>query len=251
MKKSNPDLVRRFFTGTSSTYDLVVKLFTYGADLYWKRKLLAGVPPSQNILDLACGTGIVSFKLARAHAQARIIGVDVTEEYLRAAKAKMARNGALPVHFICARAEQVHLRASFDCILSSYIPKYVPAAELLENITPFLNRGGSLLLHDFALPTNRFYRALWEGHMRLMKWVGPMLFPQWNIVFRELAELVRTTRWIAEYEEALKRFGYTDIHVERLTAGSSAIISAVKARESSQAADRNSRRVYQDTHFAL
>lgn len=229
MKKSNPDIVRRFFTGTSSTYDRVVKLFTYGADLYWKKKLLAKVPPSKKILDLACGTGIVSFKLARSYPKAQIIGVDVTEEYLRKAKAKMACNVSLPVHFICARAEQVWLRCSFDCILSSYIPKYVPAETLLTNITPFLKPGGRLVLHDFALPTNRFYRKIWEGHMHLLRLVGPVLFPQWKIVFRELAELVRTTSWIAEYEETLRRFGYQSIYIERLTAGSSAIISAFKS----------------------
>lgn len=231
MKKTTPDLVSRFFTGTSSTYDRVVKLFTYGADIYWKRKLLAKVPQANAILDLACGTGIVSFKLAHTRPEARIIGVDVTEEYLRQAQAKLAGNGALPVHFICARAEQVQVRASFDCIVSSYIPKYVPADELLQNITPFLNPGGTLVLHDFALPTNRVYRTIWGGHMHFLRLVGPQLFPQWKTVFHELGDLVRTTGWIPEYEAALERFGFHSITTERLTAGSAAILSAIKSEE--------------------
>ena len=58
------NIVSDFFTGTGSTYDLIVNLFTYGADRYWKSRMLQMVPSSREILDLACGTGILTFKLA-------------------------------------------------------------------------------------------------------------------------------------------------------------------------------------------
>ena len=40
------------------------------------------------ILDQACGTGILTLKIARRFPQARIIGVDLTDEYLRVARRK-------------------------------------------------------------------------------------------------------------------------------------------------------------------
>jgi ubiquinone/menaquinone biosynthesis C-methylase UbiE len=75
-------LVASFFKGTGSTYDLVVQVFTLGLDSSWKREILYRVPPSKRILDLGCGTGIVSQGLARRFPNAEIVGVDVTEDYL-------------------------------------------------------------------------------------------------------------------------------------------------------------------------
>lgn len=222
------DIVKRFFTGTGTSYDWIVNLFTYGADRYWKKKLLAKVPKSRKILDLACGTGIVSFKLAKMNPCCKIVGVDMMWEYLVEAKKKAFLNDCSEVQLICARAEDVKLRETFDCVTSSYIPKYVPADVLLKNISLNLKSGGVLVLHDFAYPSNFVFKRLWHLHMFFMKIIGTTLFPKWRNVFDELAPFVKNSRWIPEYLEALKRFGFIDIQLEKYTAGSAAIISAVK-----------------------
>ena len=222
------DIVKHFFTGTGSSYDSIVNLFTYGADRYWKKKLLAKVPKSRKILDLACGTGIVAFKLAKMNPCCKIVGVDMMWEYLVEAKKKAFLNDCSEVQLICARAEDVKLRETFDCVTSSYIPKYVPADVLLKNISLNLKSGGVLVLHDFAYPSNFVFKRLWHLHMFFMKIIGTTLFPKWRNVFDELAPFVKNSRWIPEYLEALKRFGFIDIQLEKYTAGSAAIISAVK-----------------------
>ncbi|MFQ5652090.1 MAG: class I SAM-dependent methyltransferase [bacterium] len=223
------DIVKRFFSGTGTSYDRVVKLFTYGADLYWKSKILARVPPSKRLLDLACGTGIVTFKLAANHPGSQILGVDMMHEYLRQARRKQNSCRQNHIHFVCARAEQVQLNSEFDCIVSSYVPKYVPADELLHNVSSYLKEDGVLILHDFAYPGNFVPRKVWHLHMSLMRVVGPLLFPEWRTVFAELVDLVRTTPWIAEYCRALPGYGFEGVEVQRLTAGSAAIITARKA----------------------
>ena len=222
------DIVKRFFTGTASTYNLIVNVFTYGADRYWKWKIIQKVPSSEKILDLACGTGILTFKLAKKYPDSKIVGVDMMEEYVILAQRKKGKIKLKNLQFICARAENVKLKESFDCITSSYIPKYVPADKLLENITPFLKKGGTLVLHDFAYPTNFVCKNVWEMHMFFMKYVGTPIFHKWKSIFFELATLVRSTQWITEYAEAINRFRYKKIQVKRHTAGSAAIISAIK-----------------------
>ena len=222
------NLVKRFFTGTSGTYDLVVNLFTYGADRYWKKKILARTPRSRKILDLACGTGILTFKLAKRNPCCLVVGVDVMLEYLRRASRKLRGDPQCNVHFVHGRAEEVTFRDTFDCVTSSYIPKYVPADALLANIVPYLKPGGVLVLHDFAYPQSRFFRKLWGLHLFLMKIVGTPIFPHWRPVFKELGDLVKTSDWIQQYRNALPRYGFEEIVVERLTAGSAAVISAKK-----------------------
>jgi demethylmenaquinone methyltransferase/2-methoxy-6-polyprenyl-1,4-benzoquinol methylase len=225
------DIVERFFSGTGSTYDLIVNLFTYGADRYWKKKILDKIPSSEKILDLACGTGILTFKLANKYPNSKIVGVDRMKEYIVLAQRKKEKLNTKNVQFVCARAENMLLQETFDSITSSYIPKYVAADELLKNVSSFLKQDGSLILHDFAYPTNFIFKKTWEMHMLFMKYTGTLIFPKWRTIFYELAHLVRSTQWITEYVEALRRFNYEQIEVNRLTAGSAAIISAKKSRE--------------------
>jgi len=228
MENARAELVERFFTGTGQSYDLVVKTCTLGCDLYWKRRLLAKVPPSQAILDLACGTGIVTFALTKRHPQAHIVGVDVTDEYLQVARRKAQALGA-NAEFIHANAETVELSRMFDCITSSYIPKYVKANILLANISPHLNAGGVIVLHDFSYPQHPLARAIWHGYNRVLNFCGRHLFPEWQVVFdNNLTDLIVYSKWLEEFAAALRDRGYTDIEIERLTFGSAAIISAKK-----------------------
>lgn len=222
------DTVRRFFTGNDSSYDLIVTLFTYGADVYWKRRMLARVPPARKILELACGTGILTLKLARKYPQSQIVGVDLMPEYIARAGERAWKRKAANIRLICGRAEAVHLRDTFDVVIGSYLPKYVPAERLLGNIAPRLCPGGRLILHDFTFPHRWLYQNLWHLHIGLMRAVGTPLFPEWRTVFRELGGLVRTSTWLADYRQTLGRHGFKEIEVERLTAGSAAILSAVR-----------------------
>ncbi len=228
MQEPRAKLVERFFTGTGRSYDLVVRLGTLGFDSHWKRRILAKVPPSQAILDLACGTGIVTFALARRHPQARLVGVDVTEDYLHVARQKAKALG-VNVEFIHADAETVSLLETFDCVTSSYIPKYVDAGRLLENISPALRPGGVIVLHDFLYPRHALARAIWHGYNRLLNFLGRRLFPEWQEVFdNNLTELIVRSNWLEEFATAFREHGYVDIAIERLTFGSAAIISAKK-----------------------
>jgi len=228
MESTRAELVERFFTGTGHSYDLVVRLCTLGCDVYWKQRLLAKVPPSQAILDLACGTGIVTFALAKRHPQARIVGVDVTEEYLHVARQKAKKLG-IKAEFIHANAETLRLAGMFDCITSSYIPKYVEANVLLANITPHLKSGGVIVLHDFLYPQHPAPRALWHGYNRALNFFGRIFFPEWKEVFdNNLTELIVRSKWLEEFRAAFHVHGYKNIEIERLTFGSAAVISATK-----------------------
>lgn len=62
----------------------------------------AGVHPFRRALDLGCGAGELSLALARAHGGAELVGLDISEELIAAAK---ARGGQLAnVAFHCADA---------------------------------------------------------------------------------------------------------------------------------------------------
>ena len=77
----NLALVHRFFSGTGTTYDFIVNATTFGIDRRWKRIFIDQIPPSPaRVLDLACGTGILTFGIARRYPNWRVVGVDLQDE---------------------------------------------------------------------------------------------------------------------------------------------------------------------------
>ena len=61
MIKENPkDLVPTFFNNTSNSYDNIVHWTTFGKDSLWKNKILEQLSDQKTVLDLACGTGILT-----------------------------------------------------------------------------------------------------------------------------------------------------------------------------------------------
>ncbi len=223
-------LAERFFEGTGHSYDHIVSLFTLGFDLWWKRKIPGKIPAnSLQIIDQACGTGILTFKIAERFPGARIVGVELRDEYLSIARQKAALRSLSRVEFVLGRAEDVCLEeASFDCITSSYLAKYAEIDQWVQNCKKMLRDGGLFLAHDFTYPANPHFAAAWEFYFRIMQGFGIRMYPEWRTVFIELPELLRRTTWVTELLEALRVNGFSNISLESLTFGSAAVITARK-----------------------
>ncbi len=228
-ENSGVELVHRFFSGTGLSYDFMVNLCTLGFDRCWKKEILERVPQgSIRILDQACGTGILTFKIARKFPRSRVIGVDLLEEYLSIAREKARRENLENVEFILGKAEEVFLRQEFDCVTSSYLAKYAELGALTRNVKKMLRSGGVLLMHDFTYPPNHAFARLWELYFRILQGAGRRRYPQWGAILNDLPQLLRETKWVAELIRALGENAFSDISIRPLTFGTSAIVTAKK-----------------------
>src|SRR5882672_10220338 len=74
------------FAAIAPRYDLINDLQSFGLHRWWKRRLLrlAAVQAGERALDVCCGTGDVTFALARAGAEAT--GFDFSEPMLAVAR---------------------------------------------------------------------------------------------------------------------------------------------------------------------
>lgn len=217
----------RFFAGTGPSYDLIVNLCTLGFDVRWKEDILSRIPPDATaIVDQACGTGILTFKIARRFPGCRVTGVELRDEYLDIAKAKAGAMKLKNVEFALGRAEEVRVDAPIDCITSSYLAKYAELGSLVRNAKAMLRPGGILVAHDFTYPSGAGFARFWELYFRVLQTVGSRAFPEWKTVFDELPEFLRKTVWVAELHQALEEQGFTAIRVESLTWGASAVVTA-------------------------
>ncbi|MGQ0750219.1 MAG: class I SAM-dependent methyltransferase [Betaproteobacteria bacterium] len=220
-------LVRRFFAGTGSSYDFMVNFATFGIDRRWKRRILALLPDNPaRILDLACGTGILTIAIARKYPQCRVVGVELRDEYLQHAREKVRRLGLRNVELVLGRAEDYRSPEPFDCVCSSYLAKYADLPRLTRNIRDMLDQAGLVVMHDFIHPPTATLRFFWRAYFKVMQTIGSRAFPAWREIFFGLPQLIEQTRWLTELQTALRENRFQDIRVEPLTLHGSAIITA-------------------------
>jgi demethylmenaquinone methyltransferase/2-methoxy-6-polyprenyl-1,4-benzoquinol methylase len=220
--------IEKFFSNTGKSYDSVVNVFTLGIDSLWKKKIIKKLSAPKKVLDLACGTGILTMAIAKRFPKCEVTGVDISPDYLEVAWRKAFKHKIKNASFILSSAEDFTACSPFDAVTASYLAKYADIPLLIKNLSSMIAPGGSIIFHDFTYPKSPFLQSLFEGYFKLISPVGRFLYPEWKEVFCELPNVIRETKWVLEITEALKKEGFRDIQVESLTCEGSAIVSAYK-----------------------
>ena len=215
---------RRFFTYDNATnYDSIVRFTTFGQDYVWKNQIVKIIGKRRLVLDLACGTGILSSMFMDKAATARVIGIDLEFNYLQIAKNK--RKGLLLTN---GTAEMLpYKNECFDSITSSYLAKYVDVKIVVDECWRILRHNGTIVFHDFTYPRNKLFQKLWNTYFMILKITGYAVKSR-LIAFNELDKLVKASSWVEHTLELLKQKGFKNVFCKYYTFGTAAIISARK-----------------------
>jgi len=160
-KEKKQRYVNRLFETIADRYDFFTALMSYGMDRGWKRTLLemAALSGSERVLDIACGTGDITFEAGRRLNNGCAIGLDITQSMLAIAQRKKQKKHE---NVVFHRADIMRLPFSdetFDCVTGGYALRNVPDIPgALEEIKRVLKSGGRVLALDFGHPSNRIYR---------------------------------------------------------------------------------------------
>ena len=176
-------------------YDLTRKPYLLGRDVVIRG---LNLPNGGTVLEIGCGTGRNLACIARAYPTARCFGLDVSEEMLKTARAKLAREGL---------GGQVKLAASdansfdpaalfgvqkFDRVVISYALSMIEEWEaVLEASVKLLSPTGTLYVVDFG------------DQSGLPGWFRKALLA-WLVRFSvtprdELADQIASTAWTNGY----------------------------------------------------
>ena len=188
-----------------------------------RQKSSKKIPQSESILDLACGTGILTEQIAKKFPKAKIVGVDITQDYLEIAKRKLSAYEN--VSLVNQDAEKLNLNYKFDCITSSYIPKYCTPEILVKSCLDHLKPNGKIIFHDFIYPKNKILRIMWNLYFVVLNGFGHFI-PNWKDVFEDLPKLIRKSRWLDENDAAMKSLGLIT-QIQYMTWRTSAILTCV------------------------
>lgn len=164
-------LNRELFTLIAPRYDNATRYLSLGRDGYWKERLVAGLPHlvAPVCLDLACGTGDLSRRLAAKYPQGTVIGLDLTEAML-----VQARSREQPPNLRYVVGDMGYIDRpdnSIDIVTGSYALRNAgDLAEALREIHRVLKPGGIAAFLDFSKPASPWRQRV--GHAVLVAWGG-------------------------------------------------------------------------------
>lgn len=102
------------------------------------------VKPHSNVLDLACGTGVISGPL-RDRFQAEVTGLDISSEMIRIAKEKYA--GREGISFLVGDFFQMDFEEKFDWVVChNAFPHFIDADAFVERLYNALEEGGEFVV---------------------------------------------------------------------------------------------------------
>lgn len=153
------------FSRVADRYDLGNDIMSLGWHTTWKHRLvdLADIQPDHRVLDLACGTGDVTWLVAQRAHRGEVVASDINADMMALAHDKRP-DGVDNVEFLVADAGKLPLEdASFDRITISYAGRGFPDFDaVLSECFRLLKPGGHLWNLDFA----RQHHPLWDRTVR-------------------------------------------------------------------------------------
>jgi demethylmenaquinone methyltransferase/2-methoxy-6-polyprenyl-1,4-benzoquinol methylase len=220
-------IARGLFAPLGPTYDRYANLLSFGQDPRWRQFLVSRLPvgPSDNVLDVACGTGAVALELVRQKG-CSVVGVDQSPEMLAEARQRVGDR----VRLVEASAQELPFEdASFDGLTAAYLLRYLddlPAG--LRELARVLRPGATMSLLDFGVPPRPVPRVAWDLWVDVgLPLAGRAISPGWHEVGRFLGGSIREfdQRWpVPQLVAAVGEAGFEDVQARRLSLGGCTVL---------------------------
>ena len=236
---------RRMFGVIADRYDFFTRFFSGGRDRGWKDELMSrmNVQPGWRVLDLACGTGDLTFDAARRGARA--VGLDLTTRMLELAKKKaehalsnghagepgsVSVDAAARVGWTVGDMAALPLTsASFDLVTTGYgLRNVADLPRAIGEIHRVLKPGGTFGSLDFDRPDNTVVRAIYLGYLHAMGSAVGWALHRDADTYRYISASLRRYPGSDAVAGMLRAAGFVDVQVIALLGGLMAIHIAKK-----------------------
>jgi demethylmenaquinone methyltransferase/2-methoxy-6-polyprenyl-1,4-benzoquinol methylase len=206
---------------------LLNDLQSFGLHRRWKRRVvqLANVKSGDIALDLCCGTGDISFALAKCGAET--IGLDFSEKMLEVAKLKLPTSSSqLPApKFVQGDAQQLPFPDnSFDAVTVGYGLRNLTSWERgLDEMIRAAKPGGRIVILEFGKPENVFWRKIYFTHLRCSVPLIGLLFCGNSQAYAYILESLKHYPAQLAVAEKMRERKLTNVRVINLLGGAMAI----------------------------
>ncbi|WP_172136108.1 class I SAM-dependent methyltransferase [Adlercreutzia sp. ZJ473] len=226
--------VKSIFSQIARKYERFNAVSSFGAYRLWLSGMMRQAPISaaDEVLDIAGGTGDVTFAVARAKRPAHIQCTDLVPEMLDVARMHHeagAANG-VPVDFEVVDAQDIpYPDASFDVVTMAYGIRNMPdRPRALSEMHRVLRPGGALVCLEFSTPPNRAWRALYGFYLKhlIPFWGGLITGDKDGFVY--LAKSIRAFPDQQGLAALMEEAGFRDVTWKNYTGGIAAVHVARK-----------------------
>lgn len=189
--------VGQVFDSVAAKYDAMNDLMSFGVHRLWKRFAinLAAVKPGMRVLDLACGTGDLSAKLAsQVGPTGHVIASDINSSMLNEGRHNLVNQGVVgTIDYILADAEQLPFKPNtFDAITIAFGLRNVTTKEnALAAMQRVLKPGGRTVILEFSKPIVPGLKPIYDLYsFNVLPMLGKLVADD-AASYRYLAESIR------------------------------------------------------------
>jgi demethylmenaquinone methyltransferase/2-methoxy-6-polyprenyl-1,4-benzoquinol methylase len=223
------------FTDVEKEYDGLLHLMTFGLDWTWRRRMISKINfhRAGRILDLACGTGLVTFALPRyMTSKALVVGLDPSSSMLRSAiKKKHATTTSCEIEFIRGTGEFMPFRSSiFEYeTVGLALRNFGDKSAVFSEAHRTLAHSGWFLSVDFVVPTSSLIRRLYMFQIsKLLPSIGRLVSSNWHRTLTYLAKSIQLSAPPSETCESMSEHGFHRTFSEKITLGVVVLIGGRK-----------------------
>ena len=220
--------MRRLFATIADRYDFITRFLSYGQDRRWKQRLiaLAALQPSDRVLDLACGTGDITFEAA--HTARSVVGLDVTFRMVQLAMQRRATTGHNPragkrraVSFVTGDMLALPFPDhAFNVVTVGYGLRNVPDLDRsLREIRRVLTPRGRLLSLDFNRPADPIVRAAYLAYLTVVGSALGFALHGDPDTYRYIPASIRNYPGATGVAEMMRHHGFTHVDVVPVLGG--------------------------------
>ena len=229
--------VKDIFSAIAKKYERFNAVSSFGAYKLWLAGMAKQAPiePSHDVLDIAGGTGDVTFTMAREKRPAHIQCTDLVPEMLDVARAHYDEGAAagVPVDFQVVDAQDIpYDDASYDVITMAYGIRNMPdRPRALAEMFRVLKPGGALVCLEFSTPPNGLWRALYSFYLKhlIPFWGGLITGDREGFVY--LARSIKAFPNQEGLAQMMRDAGFVDVTWKNYTGGIAAVHVARKPKD--------------------
>lgn len=224
--------VQAMFDAIAPRYELVNRVATLGRDAAWRRRAVAAanVRATDVVLDVACGTGDMLRAFAAAEPRpARLIGLDFARGMLAGGD---YRGLPAPLSLLRGDALRAPLKdGSVDVVSCAFgVRNFQHLDRGLAEMSRVLRPGGRVVILEFAIPANRFWRVPHRFYCQVvLPRLGAWLSRDRTGAYRYLPRSIATFETRESMERRLEDAGFRAVRSEPMNLGGVVLYRGLRA----------------------